>query len=392
MSWLKLQLEQRPRIQSLTRNPLLLTFMVILAGKDPHSEFPSQRAAFYRRYVEDLLDSWETYRRPQSGPEGEQVFRLGPFTGDRARLAAREGFYYLGWYLHLAYYGGRGEGTRLNRHDVVAVLARYYKDCSAYDLPPDDLHILAEDALEVWLEAGILDVWHIEGEDYLAFRHMTFQEYAVAYMLAEAWKKTPQYTWVHTLRPILHHYAWREPILLLAGLLDTRHLNDLVHHLLRGPSPYERYLHRDLRLAAALLGEGVASDTMLAARLIDHLGGLIRNHTAVWKMRLTWLTTCLVGGVAIWRSLLLGDIILWGTLSSWWLYGGILFWTLAWVCAFVKPIFPKIQTYLALPSRMLWGTSRPEPFIQALSDLGAPQSRPSSRPWAIAIGRCAELL
>ena len=123
-----------------------------------------------------------------------------------------------------------------------------------------------------WLEAGILDVWHIEGEDYLAFRHMTFQEYAVAYMLAEAWKKTPQYTWVHTLRPILHHYAWREPILLLVGLLDTPHLNDLVYHLLRGPSPYERYLHRDLRLAAALLGEVVALDTGLSTRIICHLG------------------------------------------------------------------------------------------------------------------------
>ena len=116
--WLKSQLEQRPRIQPLTRNPLLLTFMVILAGKAPPSELPSQRAEFYRRYVEDLLDSWETYRRPQSGPEGEQAFRLGPFAGDRARLAAREGFYYLGWYLHLAYYGGHGEETGLNRRDV----------------------------------------------------------------------------------------------------------------------------------------------------------------------------------------------------------------------------------------------------------------------------------
>ena len=172
----------------------------------------------------------------------------------------------------------------------------------------------------------------------------------------EAWKKTPQYTWAHTLRPILHHYAWREPILLLAGLLDTRHLNDLVRRLLRGPSLYERYLHRDLRLAAALLGEGVALDTRLTTRTISHLEWLIRNHTAVWKMRLTWLATYLVGGVAIWSPLLLGDIRLWGTLSSWWLYGGTLFWTLAWVCAFVIPIFPRIQTYLALPSRLWWGT------------------------------------
>jgi hypothetical protein len=42
VSWLKLQLEQRPRIQPLTRNPLLLTFMVIfhrssrVADSEPH--------------------------------------------------------------------------------------------------------------------------------------------------------------------------------------------------------------------------------------------------------------------------------------------------------------------------------------------------------------------
>ena len=144
---------------------------------------------------------------------------------------------------------------------------------------------------------------------------------------------------------------------------------------LRGPSPYERFLHRDLRPAAALLAEGAALDTRLATRIIHHLGWLIRNYTAVWKMRLTWLATYLVGGVAIWSPLLFGDIRR-GTLSSWWLYGGTLFWTLAWVCAFVKPVFPRIQTYLALPSRLWWGMPRPEPFIQALSEIGTAQAIP----------------
>ena len=71
-----------------------------------------------------------------------------------------------------------------------AALARYYKVCSAYHLPPGDLQTLAGDALELWLEAGILDVWNIEGEEYLAFRHMTFQEYAAAYMLTDALERT----------------------------------------------------------------------------------------------------------------------------------------------------------------------------------------------------------
>jgi hypothetical protein len=39
--------------------------------------------------------------------------------------------------------------------------------------------------------------------------------------------------------------------------------------------------------------------------------------------------------------------------------------------------FPKIQTYLALPSRLWWVTPRLEPFIQALSEIGTPQVIPS---------------
>jgi hypothetical protein len=172
---------------------------------------------------------------------------------------------------------------------------------------------------------------------------MTFQEYAAAYMLTDSLEKNPEYTWSYTVRPILHHYAWREPILLLAGLLDTRHLNDLVRRLLRRPSPYERYLHRDLRLAASLMGEGVALNTRLTTRIIHHLGWLICNHTIVRKKWLTWLVTYLVGGMAIWSPLLQGDIGLWGILSSWWLLGCTLFWMLAWVCAFVEPVFRRFK-------------------------------------------------
>lgn len=115
IAWLLKQLQQRPRLRSLVSNPLLLTFMVILTGEDPLRELPSQRAELYRQYVEELLDSWEAYRHPPSGPEGKPAFTLGPLEGDTARRAALEGFYYLGWYLHLAYYGGHKERTRLDQ-------------------------------------------------------------------------------------------------------------------------------------------------------------------------------------------------------------------------------------------------------------------------------------
>lgn len=319
IAWLKKQIEQRPRIQPLTRNPLLLTFMVILAGED--HELPAQRAALYRRYVDDLLDSWELYRRPQGGPEGKSTFALGSLTGNDARRAARQGFYYLGWHLHLTYYGGHGEDNRFNRHTPEGALADYYLNNRDRHLSVNESQALASEVLEFWLEAGILDIWRIEGEEYLAFRHMTFQEYAAACMLASAWEKNPQSVWRETLCPILHHYAWREPIFLLAGLLDPSHFNGLVRRLLGDTSKYERYLHRDLRLAAAFIGEsgigaeGASSrgfdfvDPRLTKKILSGLRWLILYRgSAIWKQKVT-----------LWAAYFLGVMTIWSTLSSWWL-------------------------------------------------------------------------
>lgn len=137
-------------------------------------------------------------------------------------------------------------------------MAGYLEKRAEWNLSKGDWRILAEDILDFWLKAGILEDWHIEKEAYFAFRHMTFQEYAAASILARSWEQEPKQTWKRTLRPILHHYAWREPILLFAGHLQGCHLSELVRRLLRGPSPFERYLHRDLRLAAVLLAEGAS--------------------------------------------------------------------------------------------------------------------------------------
>jgi hypothetical protein len=228
----------------LIRNPLLLMFLVILAGEEPLSELPSQRAELYRRYVEELIDSWEAQRHPQAGTQGKPYFTLGPLKEGSARQAAQEGFYYLGWSLHLAYYGGKEEQP--HRENLLTTLTHYYEQDAKWGLPSGDWRVLAEAVLDFWQEAGVLEVWRIEGEAYFTFRHMSFQEYAVANILARRWEeRKPALTWDRTLRPILHHYVWREPILLLAGRLQKHPLSELVRRLLQGPSPFERYLHRD---------------------------------------------------------------------------------------------------------------------------------------------------
>lgn len=80
VSWLKGQLKDRPRIRKLTQNPLLLTFLMVLAGEDPRQDLPFSRAELYRRYVEELFSSWETHRRSKNKAAKNQGFNLGDLT------------------------------------------------------------------------------------------------------------------------------------------------------------------------------------------------------------------------------------------------------------------------------------------------------------------------
>lgn len=273
VSWLKDQLKDRPQIGSLTNNPLLLTFLVILSGEDPMQNLPTSRGDLYQSYVEKLLNSWEENRRPRSGADGAPEFRLGALTSDLAREASLDGFYCVGWRLHFLYYGGKSV-EQPTRESLVDSLQERLKD--KWNLPTGEAKITAEDVLDFWQEAGILDVWRLGKREYIAFRHLTFEEYAAAKGLAEAWKINSKDAW-NFLRPRLHHYAWKEPILLLATMLDQDDLNELLKFLLglnhwqyripgitwlleptflpHGPSAYERFLHRDLFLAGNLLVE-----------------------------------------------------------------------------------------------------------------------------------------
>ncbi|MCI0580002.1 MAG: HEAT repeat domain-containing protein [Chloroflexi bacterium] len=348
---LEKQLAARPRLQALTRNPLLLTFLVTLASRENEPELPARRAALYARYVAELA-GWEIERRRQAQNTLEAVFRLGPLQGDAARRAAQDGFCYLGWALHLAYYGGHSAAA-----PTPEALAGRLSGCLAAAGYPEPEE-LARAVLDFWQEAGILDVWAIGQHSYLAFRHLSFQEYAAAWALARAWQRDSRRAW-RFLFPRLHHYAWREPVLLLAGLMDEAAINALARRLLRGRSPEERTLHHDLRLAALLLAEGAPLDERLSQRLLRRLEWLGRRQTGK-RATILW-AMYLLGLLALYRS-----FPFWGCLI-----GGIL-WTLTWYSSFIRSRYPRIQGLLAWPSRVTKISPEPQLFIQLLGQAGRP--------------------
>ena len=259
----KAQLDRGTFVQTLTRNPLLLTFLAILGGEDASSDLPSRRSDLYRRYVEELMDRWESYRQ-SSGDGAEHDLAVGPLKGAEARQAALDGFYALGWQLHLAYYGGIDD-TKASRRALVAALGQSFETRWQRDA-----ETVAGAVVDHWLRAGILDVWTLGGDEYLTFRHLTFQEYAASHALTAKWQSDAGKTW-RFLRPRLHHYAWREPLLLMAGQLHVQQADRLLKLLLSARSRHEGVLQRDLLLAAALVTEATVSSG-LRQPIIQRLG------------------------------------------------------------------------------------------------------------------------
>lgn len=119
-------------------------------------------------------------------------------------------------------------------------------------------------------QLGILAVYQYQHGAQVAFRHLTFREYFVAMRLRQAWKADEKRTW-RFLHPRLHHPSWREPILLLAGMLNEPEAKTLTRLILNASSHGERELHRDLLLVATILAEGVPVDAVLFEQVVETL-------------------------------------------------------------------------------------------------------------------------
>jgi hypothetical protein len=103
----------------------------------------------------------------------------------------------------------------------------------------------------------------------------------------------------HFLRPRLHHPSWREPILLLAGMMSESHATELARRILRARSHYERELHRDLLLASDVVREGTPLSDNVANKILSSLVELYLDRTT--KRWHRWLAP-----VSIWVLLIIG--------------------------------------------------------------------------------------
>jgi HEAT repeat protein len=142
----------------------------------------------------------------------------------------------------------------------------------------------------------------------------------------------------------LHHPAWREPILLLAGMLDEQAATELISAIWKqAHSPYEWELHRDLLLASAVAASAPAVRSEVLRDLADAGVRLLFDVRVKWLHRLVLPIGILALLIAVAIRLLPSTVWLAPLVA--------LVWLLIW-SATATGYFLPLRVFLAFPQRL----------------------------------------
>jgi predicted Zn-dependent protease len=295
-SCLQRQLDERPGLREVARNPLLLTFLAVLAGDEPQRDLPTRRKELYREYVERLFTVWEARRRR----EGE--LSLGRLRGEEARRGALWGLYRTAWHLHRAYYGDDA-GPRAVRGETEPLLARDLM--GQWEFSALQAGTLAAEVLHFWEGAGLLDVYRLAGQEWLAFRYLTFQEYGTARALAKAYENDASGLW-RCLSPYLLCPQWTGVIPLTLACLPEVQATNLGKRLLKA-NKKDKDRQRPLFVVAIALAEGAEVTDARRWQVVDALLRLARTRSWESKIAVSALGRLVGDGYAAARLLALAQ-------------------------------------------------------------------------------------
>lgn len=237
------KMEGQTGLRRVRGNPLLLRLIVSIYVKS--GQLAHNRAEVYRRYVDEVV--WQ-----------REEAREHPRWSRETIEATVEA---LAWTLQI-----HGEQTESDLAQAVIEAVKGVADARHL------IHYLRE-------RLGLLAVHGYERGELLTFRYLSFREYFVARRLARDWGADKDQAW-RFLRPRLHHRDWREPILLLATMLQEVDASELLRHIINAESPFEPELHRDLLLAGTCIAHGSEINDGLRRTILDRLLSLYLRETA----------------------------------------------------------------------------------------------------------------
>ena len=334
------KLETWQELGELARNPFYLTLLAYKLNKNPKGKLPQTRLEFIEYLFKYLLDR-EVKRWMRE--KNKDKYEIGLLKGADAENKTIECLHNLGWILNL---------YKREREKVLSEEKLTNKLGNLFDRekvsPPIDV---AEDGLKFWMNAGVFAI----GQELekkvknLTFRVNLFREYAAAKRLEKLYKRDKEEV-LKFLEPRLHHPAWREPIMFFSEMLGDKELYSFVDQLLKGKSPEEKALRKDLFLATELFGNRIkikgdlkklnTEEKKLRNRLEKKLIDISRPYTGI-KVLIEVLLFSVI------------TILMVKAFSGWWKWGAISVWVLAWIFSFIIPVLPRLQNILTRPIHFL---------------------------------------
>ncbi|MEH2186475.1 MAG: HEAT repeat domain-containing protein, partial [Nostoc sp.] len=247
-------------ITELAGNPLLLTMMAIL---NRNQELPRDRAELYNQASRVLLHRWDVERALIEDK------RLDPKTIDYKDKQAM-----LRQVAYLMQTGDKGlAGNLIYEHDLVQVLTDYLRTIE-FDKPREVARVMINQLRTRNFMLCFL------GADYYAFMHRTFLEYFCAWEFVWQFKETQTMTIEELKNEVFGKHwqdeTWHEVLLLIAGMIEPRFVDDILKYLMEQDSEEEKFVN--LFLAAKCLVE-VRNRSVIAPtanKLLDELKDLTK--------------------------------------------------------------------------------------------------------------------
>jgi len=254
-------IRERPGIQRLAENPLLLTIIALVNWRG--RKLPNRRVELYAHAAETLIESWP-YRRQGVELDTERVIRL------LSPVAYR-------------IFATRSSGD-IAEDELLPILSEAI--CRVDGVDEREAKVYADEFLgQISERSGIFRErgYDERGRRVFGFLHLTFAEYFTARYLAGLWEGLGEDT--EARRTLLRQYAhvprWREVVLLMAGdvgLRDTdraERATRLLGDILTLGSDYEDRLYRDLLLAGQCLADDLRVQPPAARYVLDSLLKLV---------------------------------------------------------------------------------------------------------------------
>jgi NACHT domain/PGAP1-like protein len=276
------QIESRPSVHELARNPMLLTLIVLIYQDD--KSLPDQRTMLFEKATELLLQKWQVAKEG-----GETNPRLA-FTQERSQPYFNR-LRYLLQRLALEAHTGANPGRlrRLPETELERVLTKLLMEDSFlnYENDAPGATEQAKRMIKLLLHATGLLVG--DGHGRYSFPHLTFQEYLAAAALADEYIAKPEALF-NFIQPHLFQPHWHEVLLLLLSRLGSRNeqaVQTVLASILDEADidPLERMYGHHLRLLVEAVSDLVPISERLWVRLRSKIETAMDSgfDEAYWK-------------------------------------------------------------------------------------------------------------